>query len=144
MTSAPDPVVHVGDTVLPLKDPGALELVEDAGRERKLGDCGAVNKHVLVARSLLGLGHRGFEVGHVGDERPLADVDAGLPAAVDEDWDAVVVVAPAAGRLEVPRPATIAPVDMNSSTTLPLTPPERRMASRSTSPPPVIAHSCRR
>ena len=32
-----------------------LELVEDAGRERELGDAGAVDKHVLVARSLLGL-----------------------------------------------------------------------------------------
>src|SRR6266566_1157607 len=129
VTSAPDPVVHVGDTVLPLEDAGALELdllgsealeqtaplaeehrddmklelVEDARRECKLGDCGAVNKHVLVARSLLCLAHRGFDVGHVSDERPLADVNAGLPAAVDEDWDAVGVVATAApGRREGP------------------------------------------
>jgi hypothetical protein len=26
VTSAPDPVVRVGDTVLPLEDPGALQL----------------------------------------------------------------------------------------------------------------------
>ena len=26
LRSAPDPVVHVGDTALPLEDPGALEL----------------------------------------------------------------------------------------------------------------------
>jgi hypothetical protein len=71
--------VHVGDTVLPLEDPGALQLdvlgsevveeaapsaeehrdeidlklVKDAGSERELRGSGAVDQHVLVARSLL-------------------------------------------------------------------------------------------
>src|SRR4029450_10135728 len=75
-TSALDPVVHVGDTVLPLEDPGALqldllgsealeqtaplaeehrndmelELVEDAGGKCELRRSGAVNQHVLVTR----------------------------------------------------------------------------------------------
>src|SRR5919109_1861101 len=128
-SSAPHPVVHVGDTALALEDPGALELdllgsealeqtaplaeehgddmelhlVEEPGGECELGDCGAVDEHVLVARGLLGLGHRDFDVRHVGDQRPLTDVDAGLMAAVDEDRHAVVVVtAPAVGRLEGP------------------------------------------
>jgi hypothetical protein len=74
--------VHVGDAVLSLEDPDALqldldriealeqtaplaeehrdevdlELVEEAGRERELRDCGSVDKHVLLARRLLGLG----------------------------------------------------------------------------------------
>src|SRR5215218_7719288 len=50
---------------------------------------------------------------------------------------------PAAGS-KVPRPATTAPVAMNSSTTRPLRPPERRMASRSSASPPLKIHSCRR
>src|SRR5919109_2594284 len=41
----------------------------------------------------------------------------------------------------VPRPATTAPVDMNSSTILPLTLPERRTFSR---PPSVMSHWCSR
>ena len=82
LRSALDPVVHVGDAALPLEDPGALqldvlgievveetaplaeehrdemdlELVEDAGGECELRGSGAVDQHVLVARSLLGLG----------------------------------------------------------------------------------------
>ena len=73
--------MHVGDAVLPLEDPGALqldlfggealeetaplaeehrddmelELVEDAGGERELRDSGAVDQHVLVACGPLGL-----------------------------------------------------------------------------------------
>src|SRR5207247_5766842 len=76
LTSALDPVVQMGHTV-PLEDPGALELdvlgsevveetaplaeehrdemdlelVEDAGRECELRGSGAVDQHVLVARS---------------------------------------------------------------------------------------------
>jgi hypothetical protein len=62
------------------------------------------------------------------------DVDAGLVAGEDEDRHAVVVVAaPAARRLEGPRPATTAPVAMNSSTIWPLTCPTAD-GSRSTSP----------
>ena len=141
--------MHVGDAALALEDAGALELdllggeaveeaaplaeqhrddvelelVEDAGGERELRDRGAVDQHVPVAGGALGLGHRGRDVVHIGDQRPLADVDAGLTAAEDPDRHAVVVVAaPAAGRLEGPRPATTAPVAMNSSTTWPLAP----------------------
>ena len=80
-----------------------LELVEDAGGERELRDRGAVDQHVLVARRPLGLCHRGPDVVHIGDERPLPDVDAGLVAAEDADRHAVVVVAaPAASGLEGP------------------------------------------
>src|SRR5215203_1614601 len=97
LRSALDPVVHVGDAVLPLEDPGALQLdllgsealeqtaplaeehrddmeldlVEDAGSERELRGSGAVDQHVLYARSLVGLGHRTRDVGHIGDQRPL-------------------------------------------------------------------------
>jgi hypothetical protein len=77
--------VHVGDTV-PFEDPGVLldllgtevveqttslaeehgydmelELVEQAGGERELRGRRAVDEHVPVARSLLGLGDRGLE-----------------------------------------------------------------------------------
>ena len=71
--------MRVGDTALPLEDPGALqldvlgsevveeaaplaeehrdemdlELVEDAGSERELRGCGAVDQHVLVAAARL-------------------------------------------------------------------------------------------
>ena len=55
-----------------------LELVEKAGGERELCDRGAVDQHVPVAGRLLGLGDRGADVAHVGDERPVSDVDAGL------------------------------------------------------------------
>src|SRR4029453_9564396 len=127
--SALDPVVQVGDAGLPLEDPGALqldvlgtalveqpaplaqqhrdevelELVEDPGSERELRGCGAVDQHVLAARSLLRPGDRGLDVGHVGDQWPLSDVDARLPPAEDEDRHAVVVdTAPAARGLEGP------------------------------------------
>src|SRR5215208_6317715 len=80
-----------------------LELVEDAGRERELRGCSALDQHVLVARSPLGLGHRGPDVLHIGDERPLPRVDAGLAAAEDPDRHAIMVVAtPATSRLEGP------------------------------------------
>src|SRR5829696_3245870 len=122
-----DAVVHVRDAALPREDPGALqldllasealeqtaplaeehrndmelELVEDAGGKRELRGAGAVDQHVLVARSLLGSRHRSRDVVEVGDQRPPRDVDAGLVAREDEDRDAVVVVAaPAARRLE--------------------------------------------
>src|SRR5918994_1992248 len=75
-----------------------LELVEHADRERKLRRRSAVDQHVLLAGSRSRLGHRHFEVGHVGDQRPLADIDAGLLPAVDKDRYAVVVVATPAGR----------------------------------------------
>src|SRR5215207_2917098 len=121
--------MHVSDTALPLEDPGALqldvlgtevveetaplaeehrdemdlELVENAGSERELCGSGAVDQHVVVARSLPGLGHRGPDVVHIGDQRPLSHLAAGLTTAQDEDRHAVVVVAaPAAGRLEGP------------------------------------------
>src|SRR5947208_13760867 len=77
--SALDAVVHVGDTGLPLEDPGALhfdllgsealeqtaplaeehrddmelELVADAGGKRELRVSGAVDQHDLVASNLL-------------------------------------------------------------------------------------------
>jgi hypothetical protein len=70
-----------------------LELVEDAGGERELRGSGAVDQHVLVSRSLLGLGHRGRDVVDVGDQRPLGDVDTRLVAGDDEDRHAVMVVA---------------------------------------------------
>jgi hypothetical protein len=80
IASVLDPVMHVGNTTLTLEDPGPLqrdllgsealeqmaplpeehrddmklELVEDAGGECELRGCGAVDKHVLVARSVLG------------------------------------------------------------------------------------------
>src|SRR5919107_1556181 len=100
--SAANAIVQVGDTLSPLEDPGALqfdvlgievleetaalaeehrdemdlELVEDAGGERELRGCGAVDQHVLLARGPPGLRHRGLDVAHVGDERPSLDVDA--------------------------------------------------------------------
>jgi hypothetical protein len=80
-----------------------LELVENASGECEPRGGGAVDQHVLVARSLLGLSHRARHVVHVSDQRPLAHVDAGLVAAKDPDRHAVVMVAaPAAGRLEGP------------------------------------------
>jgi response regulator RpfG family c-di-GMP phosphodiesterase len=100
-----DAVVQMGDTV-PLEDPGALELdvlgtevvektaplpeehrdemdlelVEDTGSECELCGSGAVDQDVLVARSPLGLGHRGSDVGHIGDQRPLPRLAVGLIA----------------------------------------------------------------
>src|SRR5581483_234231 len=49
---------------------------------------------------VLGVGHRALEVVCVGDQRPLADVDARLVAAEYPDRHAVVVPAPAARGLE--------------------------------------------
>jgi hypothetical protein len=70
---------------------------------RELGGCGAVDEHVLLARCALGLGHRALQVVRVGDQWPLAHVDAGRLAAEDPDRHAVVVVtAPAVRRLEGP------------------------------------------
>jgi hypothetical protein len=80
-----------------------LELVEDAGSERELRGSGAVDQNVLVALSLLGLGHRGPDVGRVGNQRPLPRLAAGLPPGEDEDREAVVVVAaPVVRELEGP------------------------------------------
>ena len=60
-----------------------------------------MDKDVLVGGSLPGPGDRRLDVLQIGDQRPLADVDARLPAAVDEDrYVVVVVAAPAAGGLE--------------------------------------------
>src|SRR5512132_504254 len=71
----------------------------------------------------------------LGDERPARHVDAWLMPADDPNGHAVVVIAaPAAGELEDPLPATVAPVDMDSSTIRPWAPPARRIAPRSTSP----------
>ena len=96
--------MHVGDTALPLEDPGALkldllgsealeqttplaeedrddvelDLVEDSGGERELRGSGAVDQHVPVARGPLGLRHRGRDVVHVGDERPPRRVAGAL------------------------------------------------------------------
>ena len=53
------------------RDEMDLDLVEDAGGERELRGSGAVDQHVLVARNLLGLGHRGPDVGHIVNQRPL-------------------------------------------------------------------------
>src|SRR5918999_3320220 len=103
VTSALDPVVHVRDTALALEDPGALkldllgsealeqtttlaeedrddvelDLVEDSGGERELRGSGAVDQHVLVARSLLCLSHCGRDVVHIGDQRPLPQIGGG-------------------------------------------------------------------
>ena len=112
-----------------------LELVEDAGGERELRDAGAVDEHVLVARGSLGLGHRGRDVVDVGDQRPLRRSLSGsrrlrMKIGTPSWWSPPQ---PPAGS-KVPRPATTAPVDMNSSMTWPLTP-----ATRSDG-----AHSCRR
>jgi hypothetical protein len=52
------------------RDEMDLELVEDAGSERELRGCGAVDQHVLVARSRLRLGHRGLDVVQIRDQRP--------------------------------------------------------------------------
>ena len=99
------------------RDEMDLELVEDAGSECELRGSGAVDKHVLVARSLLCLGHHGPDVVHVGNQRPLPQI-VGVVAGEDEDRHAVVVVsAPAARRLEGSPAGDDAPVDMNSSTT---------------------------
>jgi hypothetical protein len=92
-----DPVVHVCDTVFasrmrvrcslicsgealeqvaPLaeehRDDMEVELVADAGGECELRGSGAVDQHVLVAPSLLGLGHRGADVVYVGDQAATA------------------------------------------------------------------------
>jgi hypothetical protein len=56
------------------RDEMDLELVKDAGSERELRCSGAVDQHVLVAGSPLGLGHRGH---NVVDDRA---VDAGQAA----------------------------------------------------------------
>src|SRR5215218_7302158 len=100
LRSALDPVVHVGDAALPLEDPGALqldllgsealeqtaplaeehrdemdfELVEDAGGKRELRGSGAVDQHVLAARSLPGLTHRSRDVVQVGNQRPVLQI----------------------------------------------------------------------
>src|SRR3954469_349937 len=80
-----------------------LDLVEDARGKCQPRGSGAVDQHVLVARSLLGPSHRGRDVVQVGHQRPLRYVDAGLIPGEDEDRRAVVVVtAEAAGRLEGP------------------------------------------
>jgi hypothetical protein len=80
-----------------------LELVEDARRECQLRGSGAMDQHVLVARGLLGLGHRGPDVAQVGDQRPLPHFAVGRMAGEDEDRHAVVVVAaPAVRRLDGP------------------------------------------
>src|SRR5918996_2184449 len=97
LTSTLDPVVHVGDTALPLEDPGALQLdllgskaleqtaplaeehrddmeldlVEDAGGKCERRGSDAVDQHVLIARSLLGLSHGTGDIVHVGNQRPL-------------------------------------------------------------------------
>ena len=55
-----------------------LDLVEDAGGKCELRGSGAVYQHVLVARSLLGGGHRSRDVVHVGDQRPLSQWDCQL------------------------------------------------------------------
>ena len=60
------------------RDQVDLDLVEDAGGQRQLGDAGAVDEDVLVAGGLLGAGHRGGEVVDVGDERPLRRVGGRL------------------------------------------------------------------
>jgi hypothetical protein len=122
------------------RDEVDLDLVEDAGRETELRDRRAVDEHVAVARSLLRSGHRRGDVVDVGDQRPATDVDAGLTAAVDEDRDAVVVVAvPATRGLEGPATSDDGAVAMNSSTTRPLTPPVTSPA-----PPPFRTQSWRR
>ena len=51
-----------------------LHLVEDAGSESELRGPGAVDEHVLVARSLLGTSHRSRDVVHIGDQWPLPQV----------------------------------------------------------------------
>ena len=80
-----------------------LELVEDAGSERELRGSGAVDQNVLVTRSLLGLRHRGPDVGRVGNQRQLPRLAAGLTPGEDEDREAVVVVAaPVVRELEDP------------------------------------------
>ena len=80
-----------------------LKFVKETGCEHELRDRGPVDEHFLLARGSCGLGHCGSEVVDVGDQRPLARVDAGFLAAVDPDRHAVVVVtAPAARRLEGP------------------------------------------
>ena len=80
--------MHMGDPGLSFEDPGAfqldvlgievveepaplaqehrdemyLELVENTGGERELCDRGAVDQHIVVARSVLGPGDRGADV----------------------------------------------------------------------------------
>jgi hypothetical protein len=84
------------------RDDMELELVEDAGSKCELRGSGAMDQDVLVARGFLRLGHRGRDVVHVGDQRPLRQI-GGVVAGEDEDRHAVVVVAaPAARRLEGP------------------------------------------
>jgi hypothetical protein len=103
-----------------------LELVEEAGHDGELRDSGALDKHVPEVRGPLGLGQRDRDVIHVGDVRPVADIDAGLTPAEDPDRHAVVMVAvPPARRLKGARPATTAPVAIISSSTWPLSPAGR-------------------
>src|ERR1039458_4666832 len=78
-----------------------LELVQEASGKRKLRRCRAVDQHVLVARGPLGLAHRDPDIAHIGDERPLADIDARRTTTEHPDRHTVVVIAtPAARRLE--------------------------------------------
>ena len=69
-------------------------------------------------RGLLGLGHRGRDVVHVADQRPLPRLAAGV-AAVRMKIGTPPWCSPPQppARSKLPRPATTAPVDMNSSTT---------------------------
>ena len=79
-----------------------LEFIEEAGGERALGGCGAVDQHVLLARGALGLGDRAVEIVHIGDQRPLAHIDPGGWRLGSRSEAVVVVAAPAVRGLERP------------------------------------------
>src|SRR5919198_140806 len=70
------------------RDQVNLDLVEDAGGERELRGSGAVDEHLLVARSLLGRSHRLLDVAHVRDQRPVRLVGVGFTAGGKEEGDA--------------------------------------------------------
>lgn len=66
-----------------------LELVEHGG-ECELRGSGAMDQYVLLTGRLLGLGHRGLDVGDVRNQWPLCSLAIGLMTWEDEDRYTVV------------------------------------------------------
>ena len=117
------------------RDEVDLELVEKPCAQRALGGGGAVDQDRRVAGGLTGRRERRLEVFVVVDERPVGG--PGGRGRRDNTWMGTPAwwspPQPPAGS-NVPRPATIAPVDRNSPSTMLFT----RVVGSSN------GHSCRR